>query len=43
MPLADAVQQVADGRIRNGISIVGLLAAAAVRAGSYRPRPADEE
>ncbi len=41
VPLAEAVQWVADGRIRNGSSIVGVLAAAATRAGTYRPRPAD--
>ncbi len=41
VPLAEAVQWVADGRIRNGSSIVGVLAAAATRAGTYRPRPAE--
>jgi 8-oxo-dGDP phosphatase len=41
VPLAEAVQWVADGRIRNGSSIVGVLAAAATRAGTYRLRPAD--
>ena len=40
VPLAEAVQWVADGRIRNGSSVVGVLAAAATRAGTYRPRPA---
>ena len=39
VPLAEAVQWVADGRIRNGSSVVGVLAAAAARSGSYRPRP----
>jgi 8-oxo-dGDP phosphatase len=39
LPLAEAVQWVADGRIRNGSSVVGVLAAAAARAGSYAPRP----
>ena len=43
VPLAEAVQWVAEGRIRNGSSVVGVLAAAAVRAGSYRPRPADAD
>ena len=41
VPLVEAVQWVADGRIRNGSSIVGVLAAAATRAGTYRPRPAE--
>ena len=39
LPLAEAVRWVADGRIRNGSSVVGVLAAAAARAGSYTPRP----
>ena len=39
LPLAEAVQWVADGRIRNGSSVVGVLAAAQVRAGTYRPTP----
>ena len=39
VPLAEAVQWVADGRIRNGSSVAGVLAAAAARAGSYRARP----
>jgi 8-oxo-dGDP phosphatase len=39
LPLAEAVRWVADGRIRNGSSVVGVLAAAAARAGSYAPRP----
>ena len=39
LPLAEAVQWVADGRIRNGSAVVGVLAAAAARAGSYPPRP----
>ncbi len=39
VPLDEAVRWVADGRIRNGSSVVGVLAAAAARAGSYPPRP----
>lgn len=41
IPLAEAVHWVADGRIRNGSSVVGVLAAAAARSGSYQPRPVD--
>ena len=37
LPLTEAVQWVADGRIRNGSAVVGVLAAAATRAGTYRP------
>ena len=37
LPLAEAVRWVADGRIRNGSAVVGVLAAAAARAGTYRP------
>ena len=43
VPLAEAVQWVADGRIRNGSSVVGVLAAAHVRAGVYRPGAVDPE
>jgi ADP-ribose pyrophosphatase len=39
VPLAEAVRWVAEGRLRNGSSVVGVLAAAAVRAGTYRPTP----
>lgn len=39
VPLSEAVRWVADGRIRNASSVVGILAAAHVRAGVYRPRP----
>ena len=39
VPLTEAVQWVADGRIRNGASVVGVLAAAHVRAGVYALRP----
>ena len=41
VPLADAVQRVFDGDIRNASAVVGVLAAAQVRAGSPRLRPAD--
>ncbi|MGY1725098.1 NUDIX domain-containing protein [Blastococcus sp. SYSU DS0533] len=41
VPLADAVQQVFDGGIRNVSAVVGLLAAARVRAGGARLRPVD--
>jgi 8-oxo-dGDP phosphatase len=40
VPLADAVQRVFDGEIRNSSAVAGLLAAAQVRAGSPRLRPA---
>jgi 8-oxo-dGDP phosphatase len=41
VPLADAVQRVFDGDIRNATAVIGLLAAAQVRAGSPRLRPLD--
>jgi ADP-ribose pyrophosphatase len=41
VPLADAVQQVFDGTIRNSLAIIGILAAAQVRASSPRLRPVD--
>jgi 8-oxo-dGTP pyrophosphatase MutT (NUDIX family) len=41
VPLADAVQRVFDGDIRNSSAVAGLLAAAQVRATSPRLRPAD--
>ncbi|MGY1717809.1 NUDIX domain-containing protein [Blastococcus sp. SYSU DS0552] len=41
VPLADAVQRVFDGDIRNVAAVVGLLAAAQVRAGGPRLRPVD--
>ncbi|SEL71276.1 ADP-ribose pyrophosphatase [Blastococcus sp. DSM 46786] len=41
VPLADAVQRVFDGGIRNVAAVVGLLAAAQVRAAGPRLRPAD--
>jgi 8-oxo-dGDP phosphatase len=43
VPLADAVQRVFDGDIRNASAVVGLLAAAQVRATKPRLRPADAE
>ena len=43
VPLADAVQRVFDGEIRNASAVVGLLAAAQVRAASPRLRPADAD
>jgi 8-oxo-dGDP phosphatase len=43
VPLADAVQRVFDGDIRNSSACVGLLAAAQVRRGAPRLRPADAE
>ena len=42
VPLADAVQRVFDGDIRNSSAVVGLLAAAQVRSGTPRLRAADE-
>ena len=41
VPLADAVQRVFDGDIRNSSAVAGLLAAAQVRATSPRLRPVD--
>jgi ADP-ribose pyrophosphatase len=41
VPLADAVQQVFDGTIRNALAVIGVLAAAQARAGAPRLRPAD--
>ena len=41
VPLDEAVQRVFDGDIRNSSAVVGLLAAAQVRCGAPRLRPAD--
>ena len=41
VPLADAVQRVFDGDIRNSSAVAGILAAAQVRSGAPRLRPAD--
>ena len=41
VPLTDAVQRVFDGDIRNASAVVGLLAAARVRADAPRLRPVD--
>jgi ADP-ribose pyrophosphatase len=41
VPLADAVQRVFDGDIRNAATVVGLLAAGQARAGGVRLRPVD--
>ena len=41
VPLADAVQWVFDGRIRNSLAVVGILAAAHARRGGVQLRPAD--
>lgn len=43
VPLADAVQRVFDGDIRNASAVVGLLAAAQVRSASPRLRPVDAD
>ena len=42
VPLADAVQWVFDGRIRNSSAVVGVLAAAQARSSGVRLRPADD-
>ncbi len=42
VPLADAVQWVFDGRIRNSSAVVGVLTAAQARNGGVRLRPADD-
>jgi ADP-ribose pyrophosphatase len=41
VPLAEAVQWVFDGKVRNSLAVIGLLAAAQVRASSPRLRPLD--
>jgi 8-oxo-dGDP phosphatase len=41
VPLAEAVQWVFDGTVRNSLAVIGLLAAAQVRATSPRLRPLD--
>ena len=41
VPLAQAVQWVFDGTVKNALAVIGLLAAAQVRAGSPRLRPLD--
>ena len=43
VPLADAVQRVFDGDIRNAAAVVGVLAAAQARAAAPRLRPVDDE
>jgi ADP-ribose pyrophosphatase len=41
VPLADAVQRVFDGDIRNSSAVAGILAAASLRTGAPRLRPVD--
>ena len=41
VPLAQAVQWVFDGTIRNSLAAIGVLAAAQVRASAPQPRPLD--
>jgi len=43
VPLADAVQRIFDGDIRNALAVIGLLAASQVRATKPRLRPLDAE
>jgi ADP-ribose pyrophosphatase len=43
VPLADAVQRVYDGDIRNASAVIGLLAAAQVRTQAPRLRPLDAD
>ena len=43
VPLAEAVQWVFDGRIRNSSAVVGVLAAAQARSGGVLLRPADTD
>ncbi|MQA35078.1 NUDIX domain-containing protein [Modestobacter roseus] len=43
VPLADAVQQVFDGTIRNALAVIGILAAAQARATRPRLRPVDAD
>jgi len=41
VPLAQAVQWVFDGTVKNALAVIGLLAAAQVRSGAPRLRPVD--
>jgi ADP-ribose pyrophosphatase len=43
VPLADAVQRVFDGDIRNASAVIGLLAAARLRTSAPRLRPVDAD
>ncbi len=43
VPLADAVQRIYDGDIRNASAVIGLLAAAQLRTSSPRLRPVDAD
>lgn len=43
VPLADAVQRIYDGDIRNASAVIGLLAAAHLRTSSPRLRPVDAD
>ena len=43
VPLADAVQRIFDGDIRNALAVIGLFAAAQVRSAKPRLRPLDAE
>jgi ADP-ribose pyrophosphatase len=43
VPLADAVQRIYDGDIRNASAVIGLLAAAQLRVSSPRLRPLDAD
>jgi 8-oxo-dGTP pyrophosphatase MutT (NUDIX family) len=43
VPLADAVQRVYDGDIRNASAVIGLLAASQLRTSSPRLRPVDAD
>jgi 8-oxo-dGTP pyrophosphatase MutT (NUDIX family) len=43
VPLADAVQRIFDGDIRNALAVIGLLAASQVRTTKPRLRPVDAE
>jgi 8-oxo-dGTP pyrophosphatase MutT (NUDIX family) len=43
VPLAEAVQWVFDGRIRNASAVIGVLAAAQARSVGVRLRPADRD
>jgi ADP-ribose pyrophosphatase len=43
VPLADAVQRIFDGDIRNALAVIGLFAAAQYRAAKPRLRPVDAE
>jgi hypothetical protein len=43
VPLDDAVQWVFDGKVRNSLAVIGLLAVARLRSSPQRLRPLDAD